>query len=67
MSMECANCSEIFTYNGDTLECCTCKKNVHFYCIGITKSNFKKMSQNTKMIFSCQACLAFGQKPDKVI
>lgn len=67
MSTDCAKYSEIFTHNEDTLECCNCKKNFHFYCVGITESNFKKTTKNTKTRFSCQACLAPGQKTDKVI
>lgn len=56
MSFECAKCKEKFTHNEDTLECSVCAKKFHFYCTGVTETNFKKMSKNTKSRFLCVAC-----------
>jgi hypothetical protein len=49
-------CNESLTHNEDTLECSGCNNNYHYYCIGISETNFKKMSKNTKNRYSCSTC-----------
>lgn len=53
----CMKCNELLTHNEDTLECSVCNNNYHYYCIGISETNFKKMSKNTKNRYSCSTCL----------
>lgn len=53
MDSECAKCLEKLIHKEDTLECNTCKKTVHFYCAGISESNFKKMSKLNKGKYAC--------------
>lgn len=53
----CVKCNETLTHNEDTIECSVCKNNYHYYCIGISETNFKKMTRNTKNRFSCATCL----------
>lgn len=57
MSSECVKCREKLTHNEDTLECCNCNKNFHYYCVGITEVNFKKMTKNTKSRYTCIICI----------
>lgn len=63
--MVCIKCNETLAHKEDTLECCDCKNNVHFYCVGITESYYAKMYRNSKMRFTCQACLTPLPKSDK--
>lgn len=56
MSVECVKCHVVITRLDDSIECCLCKKNLHFFCAGFVESNFKKMSRNTKLRFSCSDC-----------
>lgn len=53
---EMPKCDGKFTHNEDTLECSVCATKFLFYCTGVTETNFKKMSKNTKSRFSCVAC-----------
>uniref|UniRef100_A0A2S2PQP8 PHD-type domain-containing protein n=1 Tax=Schizaphis graminum TaxID=13262 RepID=A0A2S2PQP8_SCHGA len=55
----CMRCNESLTHTEDTLECSVCNNNYHYYCIGISETNFKKMSKNTKNTknrYSCAKC-----------
>lgn len=56
MNTECAKCSEILTHSEDTLICNVCKHTVHFYCTGISETNFKKLSKLNKSKFVCCDC-----------
>lgn len=58
----CVKCKETLLHNEDTMECSVCNNNYHFYCIGITETNFKKMSKNTKKKYSCTTCLNYETK-----
>lgn len=59
---KCEKCKETLTHNEDTIECSICNNNYHFYCIGFTETNFKKMSRITKKKYSCDTCLKYETK-----
>ena len=56
MTSDCVKCSETLIHNEDTMECCLCNNKFHYYCIGISEINFKKMSKNTKSRYTCATC-----------
>lgn len=56
MNTECAKCLETLTHNEDALICNVCKNTVHFYCTGISETNFKKLSKLNKNKFVCCNC-----------
>ncbi|XP_025407433.1 uncharacterized protein LOC112681388 [Sipha flava] len=53
MSSECSKCHEHLTHLEDVLLCSICNGQIHFYCNGISESNFKKMSKTNKSRFTC--------------
>lgn len=62
MTTENVKCYETLTYNEDTLECRNCQNKVHFYCIGVTETSFKKMSKNSNSRLTYQTYLGPATK-----
>lgn len=61
MPIICIKCKDSITKE-DSIQCVTCKKNLHSYCAGYSEVNFKKLSSNTKSRFSCEYCLLSTSK-----
>lgn len=53
MRTECAKYLEKLIHKKYTLECNICEKAIHFFCAGISESNFKKMSKLNKGKYNC--------------
>lgn len=45
MHTECDKCLEKLIHKEDTINCNICQKTIHFFCAGLSESNFKKMSK----------------------
>jgi len=65
MQSTCVKCQEKLEHNEDALECSICKDIAHFYCVGYSEQNFKKMSNNTKNRFTCTNCKTITTKSPK--
>lgn len=65
MQSTCAKSQEKLKHDEDILERSICKDITHFYCVGYSEQNFKKMSNNTKNIFTCTNCKTITSKSPK--